>query len=139
MGQNWRGGPSKSDELPTGPGVNGSFVYLIGRAEEGPTKIGISATPRKRVKSIETSLGERFDFLWASDECMNAQAIEASLLEKLRQHRTIGEWVALPFQFVVEIVSREKFVAPDYKAHQERLRRASNKIRPINEPNYPRV
>ena len=139
MGQNWRGGASKSDALPTAARAGGMFVYLVARHHRGPTKVGVSVNVRKRVKSLETSIGQRFACAWVSKECTNAIEIERIILTKMRRHRTIGEWLAVRFSDAVVVAEGECYMAADYDAVLDRLHLASAKIRPINKPEYPRT
>jgi hypothetical protein len=82
----WR--PSKDDER--------TAIYLIGQDPKGPTKIGISNNPIKRLNQMQTGHPKKlwlYGIFWVKSRQI-AEAVERWLLEeKYAGKRMEGEWV----------------------------------------------
>lgn len=74
----------------------GNFLYFLHDKALNRVKIGVSTSPEKRKRTIETSTGLPLTFygLWA-----NAGHMETPLHHKFAEYRTMGEW----FEFSDEI------------------------------------
>lgn len=52
-------------------------------------KIGISESPNRRLRNLETGMGRVFDRVWL---CKGSRAKEARLHRQFAAHRLVGEW-----------------------------------------------
>lgn len=95
--------------LPYGIVAGYGYVYVVGKHEHGPTKIGITTNARKRVIDLENANGERFRHIWVSDRCSNFAAIEKQLHEKFSKYRTVGEWFFMPFALGMDAAAECQF------------------------------
>lgn len=74
------------------------FVYVIGGLARGPMKIGISASPDNRIKSLQTGspLELRCFGRWQISTRATAEAIERRAHQCLSAERMTGEWFDVP-------------------------------------------
>lgn len=73
-----------------------SFIYVIAPRPEGPVKIGLSKTPDKRLRQLQTGHPERL-YLYHT---MEVETPKVALLEKIihktvSYKKTVGEWFDL--------------------------------------------
>jgi hypothetical protein len=120
-----------SDELPTSAHPGMGYVYVLGRHEDGPVKVGVSVYPRKRVKELECANGGVFRLIWLSPECWNYPTIEAYLHDRMRSYRTHGEWFTVPFHLTVQMAEDMKYRRQPYKQRLAELAKAAEKVKPI--------
>lgn len=83
---------SEGDKTPIR--ASDRYVYLMHNPASGEYKIGISADPDGRAKSIETGSGFHIKLL-AKHRHKHARRIEQSMHEALSEYRKIGEWFSL--------------------------------------------
>jgi predicted GIY-YIG superfamily endonuclease len=77
------------------------FVYLV-TAGDGPTKIGLSADPKKRLAGLGTSSHEKLklEHTWRVRSRAQAEALEARLHALFRWARHRREWFGVEPRFV---------------------------------------
>lgn len=69
-------------------------IYLIKSLNEGVYKIGVSKSPNKRLKEVQTGNPSPIDILYLY-ETENAYKIEKALHNRYSQYNTHGEWFEL--------------------------------------------
>ncbi|RYD62476.1 MAG: hypothetical protein EOP83_14485 [Verrucomicrobiaceae bacterium] len=89
-----------------------SFIYVISARPEGPCKIGLSLTPEKRLRQLQTGHPERLHLY----HTMEVDTPKVALLEKIihktiRYKRTHGEWFDLS---VTDAVAEVEFAMIRY-------------------------
>lgn len=73
-----------------------SYIYVIAARPEGPCKIGLSVTPEKRLRKLQTGHPERLHLFHQ----MQVDTPKVALLERIihktvRYRRAHGEWFTL--------------------------------------------
>ena len=74
------------------------FLYIIAVSQEGrlrsPVKVGITANPRARLRTIQTGSAAPLDFVWvfALPTIDVARSIERAFHRALEHARLTGEW-----------------------------------------------
>lgn len=73
-----------------------AYLYVIAESEKGPTKLGWSVTPQKRLKQLQTGAAGRLT-LYHSEEVTqeHARTLERYLHRLNAHHRVGGEWFDL--------------------------------------------
>ncbi len=118
-----------SQELPD-PSKEGGVIYIVSQYADGPTKIGISTEVRKRIKSLETSIGHRFGCIGVSDDCKNYAEIEAALHGQFKKRRGVGEWFDMPFMDGYIAAVESDFQLVDWDAYWAHLLKVAENARP---------
>jgi hypothetical protein len=80
------------------------YVYVL-ESTSGLVKVGISATPWRRIIDIENQGGMKIvkaQVLFAGEYC---RAVELSIHEELDKHRQVGEWFDVAFDYTISLVS----------------------------------
>lgn len=77
-------------------------VYLI-RGNDGKYKIGVSKTPKKRIKPIQTGNPDQLVIVDVY-ESNNAYKIESALHNKYAYARNVGEWFDLSISDEMDFV-----------------------------------
>lgn len=122
---------NRSDDMPNDEYDGLGYVYIIGRSQTGPVKVGISRNARKRVKELECAGGERFSFIWVSSQCFNYIQREKDLHEHMKDFRSVGEWFKVPFHIAVQVARLYSYKGLSRFKRVEALRDAANKVRPV--------
>lgn len=122
---------AKSTDLPSDEDPGYGYLYVIGKAETGPCKIGIAVNARRRIAALENANGMRFPCLWLSPLCANYKELEGLCHERLNQWRQIGEWFDVTFANLTDAIATnlefDPCPGPD---HAELAKWASNSLRP---------
>lgn len=74
-------------------------VYVIKSGEK--IKIGITQSPRSRLRMIENNIGESLDIIYLSRQCRNYMEIEQSVHLFFDDRRMLGEWFSVDFCYAV--------------------------------------
>ena len=80
------------------------YVYVL-ESTSGLIKVGISATPWRRIIDIENQGGIKIikaQVIFAGEYC---RAVELSIHEELDKHRLVGEWFDVAFDYTISLVS----------------------------------
>ncbi len=94
------------------------YVYIIDNGT-GKVKIGKTANPNSRIRTIETQSGISIIQVYVSPICFNYQKLEVKTHKEFNQFRTIGEWFEADFGVVKEFVSGLDFITINDKQQQE--------------------
>lgn len=84
-------------------GREDTFVYILGTSlpngKMGPSKVGITKNPRKRLSSLQTACPYKIDGFYSlkigDPQC--ARFIERDLLDRMAENSIHGEWIDLSF------------------------------------------
>jgi len=87
----------------------GGHVYIIDNGT-GKVKIGKTANPSSRIKTIETQSGIPISQVYVSPMCFNYQKLEVKTHKEFNQFRAIGEWFKADFDTVKDFVSSLNFI-----------------------------
>lgn len=76
--------------------MNKTYLYVIAPNEAGPSKIGFSNDPDKRVRQLQTGCPERLSLQYVQETTLTeARRIEKSIHQTLGYLRKTGEWFDL--------------------------------------------
>jgi hypothetical protein len=87
------------------------YIYVIASSTNGPSKIGISEKPSKRLKQLQTGHAEKL-FLYHSEAVENARLYEGLFHKNLNHKRTHGEWFDLN---VEDAIAHIQFTLIEYE------------------------
>lgn len=90
------------------------FLYVIAASWRGPCKLGTSANPDRRLKSLQTGHPEPLRIFHVAEvegERKRAKLLERLLHRDIRYHRAHGEWFRLP---VADAIGHVKFTLITY-------------------------
>jgi predicted GIY-YIG superfamily endonuclease len=70
-----------------------TYIYVIASKNEGPSKIGLSKNPKRRLQQLQTAHPEKL-FLYHQEEFETSRArlIEECIHRTIRHKRSSGEW-----------------------------------------------
>lgn len=96
---------------------NEKQIYIFKNKLYPIYKIGMSKTPKSRLKSIQTNSGFPLESIFESDLIKNGKEAEALIHQALKQYRTHGEWFEIDEQLAIETAERitEEAEKADYK------------------------
>jgi predicted GIY-YIG superfamily endonuclease len=69
-----------------------AHVYVMRCSETKNLKVGVSQSPKSRLKSIQTSYPHKLEIILLSDKINNAAAVEQQLHSLLASFNLTGEW-----------------------------------------------
>lgn len=93
---------------PRTPGLpSATSVYVLGAAQSGHVKIGLSVDPRRRARGISTMSAVPVRLLWSTP---GSHDLEAALHDHFKDLRMHGEW----FDFTGRDAVAEVAAAADY-------------------------
>lgn len=97
------------------------YVYDGGT---GLIKIGRSATPKRRLRGIRTSVGHRQFESWVSQAVFDHEGLERAVHVELSRYRVAGEWFACSMHLAIETVKvlAAKYYSPDHPVAIEKMR-----------------
>lgn len=103
----WGPWEEEAESEPVDTSIKVKYVYVISctDTDRPMSKIGIAASPEKRVRQLSTSSPHtlRLEMTRYSE---NAKAIEAKAHEHFSEFRKNGEWFALPAQAAIAYVNK---------------------------------
>lgn len=88
-----------SNQLPFSCSCGLGVVYII--KNKYLVKIGISTSPRRRIRGIENAIGSRVSAIYLSRQCANYRDIEQNAHIIFNERRQVGEWFEADFESVV--------------------------------------
>ena len=91
---------SKNAGPPQGP----TNLYVIGESDEGPVKIGIGASPEKRLGELQVG-NPRTLHLYTATWHESAVAIEAWLQRNLKADHIRGEWYSISPEAAAHVIA----------------------------------
>lgn len=103
------------DTIPASLPSTFGIVYIV-KSKRGLLKIGMTTTPRKRIRTIETSTGLTLENIFISSPCTNYRQIEKLMHAKFDRHRQEGEWFKCGFDQVVAALQDQVFLNVDGRA-----------------------
>lgn len=75
---------------------NAKVVYLV-QAKDGSVKVGITKNPERRIHAIKTSSGKPVSWVYTTDWCSNAGAIESRMKRHYASKNICGEWFDIDY------------------------------------------
>jgi len=95
-------------------------VYVIKSGDR--IKIGITQSPRSRLRTIENNTGKSLDVIYLSRQCGNYRDAEQTAHYWFDEQRMVGEWFAIDFRYAVYRLQNIFMDAPPIQSSVERLR-----------------
>lgn len=86
-------------------------LYVIGASPDGPVKLGISATPERRVSELQTGHADRLQLFHSEPIGEKARLFERLLHRDIRYLRMVGEWFNMT---VADAIQHVKFTVIEY-------------------------
>lgn len=104
-----------------------SYIYVIASSPDGPSKIGISIHPEKRVRQLQTGRDDVLRlFHKEAIPRERAQLMEGVIHRENRHLRTKGEWFAMSVQ---DAMMEIKHAMIRYESEVDTLERISQATR----------
>lgn len=101
-------------------------VYVIKSGDL--IKIGITQSPRERLRTIETGTGRKLDVIYLSKQCRNYRDVEKSAHVLFSNQRLLGEWFEADFRHIIYYFHEIQLDAPEPEPRIEVLRRATDRL-----------
>lgn len=83
--------------------VKKGYVYVL-QSQDGTVKVGCSAMPEGRAKTIEAQSGKKIIKKYVTDKCSNHFEVESVAHKTLSKYRLMGEWFGCDFEVAVSAV-----------------------------------
>lgn len=84
-------------------GAKQIYIFL-NRLYPDVLKIGMSITPIKRLKSVQTSSGFPLSMEFESSAILNPKLAESLIHKKLEEYRLYGEWFKIDVSTAIEVI-----------------------------------
>lgn len=73
-----------------------TYIYVIASTPEGPSKIGLSKNPKRRLRQLQTAHPEILHLFHEEEfEAGRARLIEECIHKTIRHKRSVGEWFSI--------------------------------------------
>jgi hypothetical protein len=80
-----------------------SYIYVIASSPDGPSKIGISIHPEKRVRQLQTGRDDLLKLFHKEPISIERAQLTERIVHRENRHlRLKGEWFAMPVEHAIQ-------------------------------------
>lgn len=96
------------------------------QGQDGTVKVGCSAMPEERAKTIEAQSGKKIIRRYVTDKCSNHFEVESIAHKTLSKYRLMGEWFSCDFEVAVNAVCEAFTVAARFNFEDSKRKQKEN-------------
>ena len=108
---------------------NPKCVYVI-LAKDNTVKVGITSNFKRRMQEIQSTSGKKIVEYYKTDECSNAERIEALVKNEFKDKHILGEWFSCDFEEIRNSVKRsyDKYSCLNFVSKAEYEEKANSAV-----------